>query len=163
MIISESIRWLSYKPNKIVTKYGGYDINGFKFVTKERDVGVHQNSGVCLEADDRHLSNEAVKIQKAFYYGVLQEIWLLDYNVEQVALFKCDWVDKKGVKRDPLGYTSVDLNILNKKTDKFILASQAQQVFYVTDQLNEKMSIVFKTPPRNTEMHMGMKMRNLVP
>ncbi|GJZ68034.1 reverse transcriptase domain-containing protein [Tanacetum coccineum] len=55
-----------------------------------------------------------------------------------------------GVKRDTtLGYTLVDLNNLGHKVDPFILASQAQQVFYVKDQIDKKLYIVFKTPPKN--------------
>nr|GEX61526.1 hypothetical protein [Tanacetum cinerariifolium] len=55
-----------------------------------------------------------------------------------------------GVKRDTtLGYTLVDLNNLGHKFDSFILASQAQKVFYVKDQINKKLSIVFKTPHKN--------------
>ncbi|GJW26314.1 putative transposon, En/Spm-like protein [Tanacetum coccineum] len=54
-----------------------------------------------------------------------------------------------GVKRYNLGYTLVDLNNLGHKVDPFILASQARQVFYVKDQIDKKLSIVFKTPPKN--------------
>ncbi|GJV76577.1 putative transposase-associated domain-containing protein [Tanacetum coccineum] len=58
-------------------------------------------------------------------------------------------VRASGVKRDTLGYTFVDLNNLGHKVDPFILASQARQVFYVKDQIDKKLSIVFKTPPKN--------------
>ncbi|GJX25015.1 putative ribonuclease H-like domain-containing protein [Tanacetum coccineum] len=54
-----------------------------------------------------------------------------------------------GVKCDYLGYTLVDLNNLGHKVYPFILASQARQVFYVKDQIDKKLSIVFKTPPKN--------------
>ncbi|GKE17583.1 putative reverse transcriptase domain-containing protein [Tanacetum coccineum] len=69
----------------------------------------------------------------------------------QIPLFKCDWVNHKsgGVKRDKLGYTLVDLNNLGHKVDPFVLASQALQVFYVKDPVDKKLSIIFKTPPKN--------------
>ncbi|GJT59567.1 hypothetical protein Tco_1003100 [Tanacetum coccineum] len=72
-------------------------------------------------------------------------------TVGQIPLFKCDWVNHKssGVKRDKLGYTLVDLNNLGHKVDPFVLASQALQVFYVKDPVDKKLSIVFKTPPKN--------------
>nr|GEW06254.1 hypothetical protein [Tanacetum cinerariifolium] len=54
-----------------------------------------------------------------------------------------------GVIRDTLGYTLIDLNNLGHKFDSFILALQARQVFYVKDQIDKKLSIVFKTPPKN--------------
>ncbi|GJZ51806.1 putative reverse transcriptase domain-containing protein [Tanacetum coccineum] len=113
---------------------------------------VYQNSGVSVEAVDLHISKEVATIRKAFYYGVLQEIWVLDYRFRQIPLFKCDWVNHKagGVKHDPnLGYTLVDLNSLGHKDDSFILVSQARQVFYVKDQIDKKLSIVFRTPTKN--------------
>lgn len=61
------------------------------------------------------------------FYGVIQEIWELDYNQIRVALFKCDWVQNHGgVKEDELGFTSVDLRRIGYKSDSFIMASQAK-------------------------------------
>ena len=57
--------------------------------------------------------------------------------------------DRKHVKHDNLGYTSVDLNKFGHKDDPFILASQARQVFYVQDQLDRKKHVVLMTPPKN--------------
>ncbi|GJW85284.1 hypothetical protein Tco_0158429 [Tanacetum coccineum] len=34
-----------------------------------------ENSGVSVEAIDRHISKEVTTTRKAYYYGVLQEIW----------------------------------------------------------------------------------------
>ncbi|GJU04078.1 putative reverse transcriptase domain-containing protein [Tanacetum coccineum] len=134
--VSETVRWISYGPRATIVKYEAYNINGYTFRTKSNDGIVYQNSGVSVEAVDLHISKEVATIRKAFYYGVLQEIWVLDYCFRQIPLFKCDWVNHKagGVKHDPnLGYTLVDLNSLGHKDDPFILASQARQVFYVKD------------------------------
>ncbi|RVW34225.1 hypothetical protein CK203_102204 [Vitis vinifera] len=57
------------------------------------------------------------------FYGVINEIWDLDYNMFRIPIFKCDWVDNKN-------------------------ASQAKQVFYVEDQLDPKWSIVLSIPPK---------------
>ncbi|GJR70698.1 retrovirus-related pol polyprotein from transposon TNT 1-94 [Tanacetum coccineum] len=76
-------------------------------------------SGVSVKAIDMHISKEVATTRQAFYYGVLQEIWVLDYRFRQIPLFKCDWVNHRagGVKRDTtLGYTLVDLNNLGNKT-----------------------------------------------
>lgn len=133
-----------------ILKYDAYSINGYTFRTNSHEGKNYQNSGVGVEATDMHISKEEVSYGENFYYGVLQEIWVIDYHVKKVPLFKCNWVDNnKGVKQDTLGYMLVDLNRLGHKDDPFILASQARQVFYVQDQLNKKMSIVFMTPPRN--------------
>ncbi|GKB84883.1 putative transposon, En/Spm-like protein [Tanacetum coccineum] len=149
--VSETVRWISYGPCATVVKYDAYNINGYTFRTKCHDGKVYQNSGVSVEAIDLHISKEVATTRQAFYYGVLQEIWVLDYRFRQIPLFKCDWVNHRagGVKRDNLGYTLVDLNNLGHKVDPFILASQARQVFYVKDQIDKKLSIVFKTPPKN--------------
>jgi hypothetical protein len=133
-----------------VLKYHVYAINGYTFRTKSHDGSVHQNSGVMVEATAMRISKEVVTHEKHLYYGVLREIWVLDYHVKKIPLFMCDWVDNRiGVKQDKLGYTLVELNKLGHKDDPFIMASQARQVFYVKDQLDKKNSIVFNMPPRN--------------
>ncbi|GJU15118.1 putative reverse transcriptase domain-containing protein, partial [Tanacetum coccineum] len=150
--VSETVRWISYGPRATIVKYKAYNINGYTFRTKSNDGIVYQNSGVSVEAVDLYISKEVATTRKAFYYGVLQEIWVLDYRFRQIPLFKCDWVNHKSgeVKHDPnLGYTLVDLNSLGHKDDPFILASQARQVFYVKDQIDKKLSIVFRTPTKN--------------
>lgn len=133
-------------------KYTAYNINGYTFRTKCSDGRVYQNSGVSVETEDIHISKEVATTRRTFYYGVLQEIWVLDYRFRQLPLFKCDWVNRKdgAVQRDTnLGYTLVDLNNVGHKVDPFVLASQARQVFYVKDQLTRNLSIVLKAPPKN--------------
>ncbi|GJU17457.1 putative transposon, En/Spm-like protein [Tanacetum coccineum] len=141
--VSETVRWISYGPRATVVKYDAYNINGYTFRTKCHDGKVYQNSGVSVEAIDLHISKEVATTRQAYYYGVLQEIWVLDYRFRQIPLFKCDWVNHKsgGVKRDKLGYTLVDLNNLGHKVDPFVLASQALQVFYVKDPVDKKLSM----------------------
>ena len=53
------------------------------------------------------------------------------------------------VKKDELGFILVDLNRLGYRSDPFILASQAKQVFYVNDQIQTKWSIVCHMPSRS--------------
>ncbi|GJR68456.1 putative reverse transcriptase domain-containing protein [Tanacetum coccineum] len=150
--VSETVRWISYGPRATIVKYEAYNINGYTFRMKSHDGIVYQNTRVSVEAVDLHISKKVATTRKAFYYEVLQEIWVLDYRFRQIPLFKCDWVNYKagGVKHDPnLGYTLVELNSLGHKDDPFILASQARQVFYVKDQIDKKLSIVFRTPTKN--------------
>ena len=46
-------------------------------------------------------------------------------------VFKCDLVQNNAnVQIDELGYVLVDLNRVGHKSDSFILASEAKQVFY---------------------------------
>ena len=51
-------------------------------------------------------------------------------------------MDDRGVNIDDLGFTVVDLNRIGYKSDCFILAGHAKQVFYVKDQIDNRKSIV---------------------
>nr|GEU52155.1 hypothetical protein [Tanacetum cinerariifolium] len=73
--VSKIIRWISYGPRATIVKYEAYNINGYTFCMKSNDVTVYQNSGVIVEAIDLHIFKEVATKRKAFYYGVLQEIW----------------------------------------------------------------------------------------
>nr|GFB73513.1 hypothetical protein [Tanacetum cinerariifolium] len=88
--ISETVRWISYGLRATVVKYDAHNINGYTFRTKCHDGKVYQNSRVSVEAIDLHISKEVATTRQAFYYGVLQEIWVLDYRFRQIPLFKCD-------------------------------------------------------------------------
>ncbi|KAK9218206.1 hypothetical protein WN943_006843 [Citrus x changshan-huyou] len=134
--VSDTLRWLSQGPHSFVVKRPGYDINGYRFHTRERDEQrVHQNSGVSLIAATLQVASAKDKnsiVCDMSYYGVLNEIWDIDYHMFIIPLFKCDWVQNNGgVKIDEFGFTLVDLNHLDHKSNPFILASQAAHVFYV--------------------------------
>jgi len=80
------------------------------------------------------------------YYGVIEEIWEVDYVKFRVPIFKCKWVDSNiGVCVDELGFILVDLAKIGYKEDPFIMAYQAKQVFYVKDPSNKRWSIVIQT------------------
>ncbi|KAL0560727.1 hypothetical protein IC582_001140 [Cucumis melo] len=86
------------------------------------------------------------------FYGVIREIWEIYYHQLSFILFKCDWVDNRsGVKVDELGFTIVDLKRIRHKSDSFILATQAKQVFYVQDSANPEWSVVLISPQRTIE------------
>ncbi|GKA52609.1 putative transposase-associated domain-containing protein [Tanacetum coccineum] len=144
--VSETVRWISYGPRATVVKYDAYNINGYTFCTKCHDGKVYQNSGVSVEAIDLHISKEVATIRQAFYYGVLQEIWVLDYRFRKIPLFKCDWVNHRagGVKRDNLGYTLVDLNNLGYKVDLNNLGHKTPPKNYkdTYDEVDEEFSTV---------------------
>ncbi|GJR13876.1 hypothetical protein Tco_0796528 [Tanacetum coccineum] len=102
-----------------------------------------------IENPSKQISFLENEHSKSFAKWLRKEV--LDYRFRQIPLFKCDWVNHRagGVKRDNLRYTLVNLNNLGHKVDPFILASQARQVFYVKDQIDKKLSIVFKIHPKN--------------
>ncbi|XP_052289966.1 uncharacterized protein LOC127899867 [Citrus sinensis] len=149
--ILEALRWIAHGPRPEVIKYQGYEINGYRFHTKERDdLRVVQNSGVYLDANTFQISIAKDKnhvVANMSFYGVIQEIWELDYNQFKIPVFKCDWAENNRViKKDEQGLTLVNLNRIGHKDDGFILASQPTQVFYVEDQLDPRWSIVIVTP-----------------
>jgi hypothetical protein len=56
-------------------------------------------------------------MQKAPYYGQIEEIWELNYLGFKFALFKCRWVQgTQGVTWDKNGFVSVDLHKVGHKT-----------------------------------------------
>jgi hypothetical protein len=154
--IPERLRWLSYGPSTEVFAYTGYRMNGCTFYTKEYDrKRVNQNSGVTLLAQAMHVASAKDKnpiYADMQYYGVIRDIWVLNYEHFLVPIFSCDWVDNNsGLKIDEYGAILVDLNKLGHKDDPFILARQAQQVFYVKDPSDMRWSVVLSGKKTNPE------------
>ena len=71
--------------------------------------------------------------KRSWYYGVIEDIWELDYVFFKICLFRCRWVNLQSMKVDKYGLTTVDLLKVGFKDDPFILANQAHQVFYLKD------------------------------
>ena len=67
-----------------------------------------------LVAESMHFSSSKDKNPKLAaipYYGVIEEIWVVDYVKIKFSIFKCKWVDvNNGVNIDRLGFTLIDLN-----------------------------------------------------
>ncbi|KAL3619812.1 hypothetical protein CASFOL_034724 [Castilleja foliolosa] len=76
------------------------------------------------------------------YFGIIEEIWEIDYVTFKIPVFKCKWAANTGVKVDELGVRLVDFSKVGSKNDQFIMACQAKQIFYVTDPSNKKISVV---------------------
>ncbi|KAA0054778.1 transposase [Cucumis melo var. makuwa] len=133
-----------------------YAINGYRYHTesydKKRSV---QNSGVSLVAKTMQVSSSKDKnpiIGDMSFYGVIKDIWELNYNTFNVAVFRCDWVENNnGMKIDDLGFVLVDLKRIGHKSDSFIMATQPRQVFYVEDPSDARWSIVLTPPQRDCE------------
>ncbi|KAA0026028.1 transposase [Cucumis melo var. makuwa] len=148
--ITPSLRWIAHGPFPDVATYYGI-INGYYYHTKRHDdIRRVQNSGVSITATTMQVSSSKDKnpvMSDMTFYGVIQEIWEIDYHQVSFILFKCDWVDNRsGVKVDELGFTMVDLKRIGHKSDSFILATQAKQVFYVQDSANPEWMPNVDTP-----------------
>ena len=107
-----------------------------------------QNNGVMLKATTESYSSarDQHPVSGEFtFYGVLTDIIELCYSKDlKFVLFKCNWVDNRRglVENDAFGFTLVNFTRLlyggNRLSDEpFILATQAQQIFYVQDPVEE--------------------------
>lgn len=127
--VSENLRWLAAGPNIAVPLYRSYLIKGIKFNIKAQDdVRTTQNSGVYLLAHTMQVASAKDKnpiLSNMGFYGVIQEIWDLDYQKFTIPVFRCDWIDSaSGLVVDELGFTLVDLSKIGHRNDQFVLASQ---------------------------------------
>ena len=151
--VTNQVKALAQGPNFVARRYNGYIIKGIRFHTKEIEGNRKtQNSGVMVIAKTSSLGDEVL------YYGVLNDIIELNYYENfRVMLFKCHWVNVekgKGMKKDSLGFTLVNLSKLihtgvNINDEPFIFASQAQQVFYIQDALQLDWHVVIRIKPRD--------------
>jgi len=81
--IAEQLQWLARGPSMTIMQYQGYEINGYIFYTRAQDEkSTNQNSGVCIDA----IGNDG---NKDSYFGVIEEIWELEYGPLLVPLFRC--------------------------------------------------------------------------
>ncbi|XP_071687306.1 uncharacterized protein [Rutidosis leptorrhynchoides] len=136
--ISEDLRHLANGPSE--------------YTEKKRKT---QNNGVMLEATTNSFSSVRDKnpiFGSVTYYGVLKEIIELQYGADKkVVLFRCDWISNgSSQKEDENGFTMLNFRRLKEDKEPFILASQAQQVFYVKDCVHKGWKVVIKTKPRDS-------------
>ena len=91
--VSETTRWLAGKPSFSVLSYEGYVVNGVKYFTKQQDdARVVQNSGVSVVAKTVLVSSakDLNPIESEMtYYGIIEQIWELDYYAFKAPLFLC--------------------------------------------------------------------------
>ncbi|KAJ0024791.1 hypothetical protein Pint_07848 [Pistacia integerrima] len=132
-------------------EFSGYVINEFQFHTQAYAIDkATQYSGVSQVSHTRQIASAKDKnpiYGDESFYGVIDEIWKLDYHMFNLPAFKCYWFDSNsGVKVDDMGFTLINTNRLGHKYDPFILASQFKQVFYTTDQLDENWVVVSMMP-----------------
>ncbi|XP_052627699.1 uncharacterized protein LOC111897517 [Lactuca sativa] len=116
--VDETVKRLGHGPDCRVKSYEWYDINGYTFYTKDQDQkSTMQNSGVTMIASttefDRRDHDTLIRIARDSYYGVIQNIWELNYFDFVIPVFKCKWVNNRtGVQVDKDGFTLVDLTTM---------------------------------------------------
>ena len=101
-----------------------------------------QNSGVSLRAKSQHLAivhDDNPRVASMPYFGVIEEIWEVNYVKFSVCVFKCKQVDRNiGMRTDDFGFTLGDLKKLSYQNEPFIMVEQAKQIFYVQDPCDER-------------------------
>ncbi|XP_060965366.1 uncharacterized protein LOC133034322 [Cannabis sativa] len=112
--VSDVLSRIALGPTFTVAKHEAYIVRGKRFHTKSRDDAREvQNSGIRIVAETMHFASAKDRnpvLGTMTYYGVIEEIWELNYFAFRIPLFKCSWVDNNvGVKTDELGFTLVDL------------------------------------------------------
>ncbi|CAE6176640.1 unnamed protein product [Arabidopsis arenosa] len=148
----ETIKWLAYGPRCSARSYTGYIVNGQRFHTSSVQKQ-SQNSGVYYEATAMCRSSAkdtSQVVDLVSYYGRVTDIILLDYNVFYVPIFRCHWTVKgNGVKVED-GFTLVNLNQsqVSFLKDPYILASQANQVFYSREDDSSSWYVVMRGSSR---------------
>ncbi|XP_074328217.1 uncharacterized protein LOC141666118 [Apium graveolens] len=121
--ISETIRWLAGKPSFSVLTYQVQ-------VSSAKDLNP-------IESD-------------MTFYGIILEVWELDYHEFKAPLFLCKWAENdKGIKIDDLGFTLVDFNRQGHKKDKYVSVDQVNRVFYIKDLVDPTWSIVLTFTTRD--------------
>ena len=103
-------------------------VNGVRFIVVSRDAQrTTQNSGVLVEGENEEK-----------YYGQLEEIIKLHYPYGySTVLFRCKWFDtRKGVICEN-NITSINTRREWDKENQLIFATQAKQVFYIRELLEE--------------------------
>ncbi|CAL8992949.1 unnamed protein product [Prunus brigantina] len=137
-------KWLQDKHNSTFIQW-------LRFKAQD-DVRTTQNSRVYLLTHTMQVTSAKDKnsiLSNMGFYGVIQEIWDLDYQKFTIPVFRCDWIDStSGLVVDELGFTLVDLSKIGQRNDQFVLASQVKQVFFVDDPMHRGWSVVLSMPNR---------------
>ncbi|KAG6418778.1 hypothetical protein SASPL_120983 [Salvia splendens] len=150
----KDLKLLSRRPNFIGVKYKKYIVHGFRFHTKDLEsTKKTQNCGVRVKATTSSFSSTRDQnpiLSELDYYGILTDIIQLDYGRGRgVVLYDCEWVSKgKRLRTDADGFTLANFSNMTRHDEPFILASQAEQVFYVEDPTDSQWRVVVSTTAR---------------
>ena len=81
-MIDVQLQWLTRGPSSTIMQYQGYEIIGYTFYTRAQDKkSTNQNSGVRIDAI-------GIDGNKNNYFGIIEEIWELDYGPLKIPLFR---------------------------------------------------------------------------
>ncbi|RVW19803.1 hypothetical protein CK203_115687 [Vitis vinifera] len=90
--IEKELKWLAQGSRQQVLTYPRYIINGCCYHIKDRDEArVNQNSGISIMASTMQIASTKDKnhvLGDMCFYGIVTEIWDLDYNMFNICVFK---------------------------------------------------------------------------
>jgi len=121
----------------------------FRTVDIEKSL-VTQNSGVLVKGDGTTGNMN--------WYGVIKRMISLEFpGQKEVILFQCDWFDVlaattnrgRGYNKDQFGVIDIDTTRYRYKNEPYILAAQAELVFYVNLVNKPGWSSVIALKPRD--------------
>ncbi|WCJ29136.1 hypothetical protein M5689_010791 [Euphorbia peplus] len=147
-IVPKDVLNLAFGPYPHYKSYSAHIVNGYRFHTVNRQINrKSQNAGVLSRGDDSSSDKE--------YYGRLMDVLEIQYpGMNSVYIFNCEWFDVSrkgnGYTVDAFSITSVKANGRLNTDEPFILASQAEQVFYVEDPKKPNWLVVVKNQPRDS-------------
>ena len=148
---SELMYALSQGPDHRARVFNRCYINNtlFRTTSIERNL-VTQNSGVLVRGDGT--------TSNMIWYGVIRRIISLEFPTQkEVLLFQCDWYDvpaastsrNRGYSRDKYGVIDIDTSRFRYSNEPYILAIQAEPVFFVNLMNNSGWSSVVAVRPKN--------------
>ena len=148
---------MSFGPSNVAWDCKSFVVNGFKFITSDRAKNMTtQHEGVTVNASTTcyaTASDRQPRCEDVSYYGVVEKIVILDYYAKgRVALFKCKWFDsmtRQGMQIDNCGFRMIDRSRELSTDEPYILASQAKQVFYVSDYFKPELGVIVDVTPRH--------------
>ncbi|KAK1670800.1 hypothetical protein QYE76_058959 [Lolium multiflorum] len=120
------------RPAHNLRTYQGYDINGYRFYTEEKDRNSeNQNSGVTMLS----YADDETNVKERFF-GRIEEIWELNYCGETVPMFRVRWakkVEKEGRYFTTMVIPDAKSKNASAKNEPWVLGSQVDQCFFITD------------------------------
>ena len=148
MNLNDDLRQLSI--GSVTAKsYGRYDVNGYRFRSSifgsSHPMAATQNSGVVTRATD-------MEGHEACYYGKIKNIIEITFAGNKplaLVFFECKWYDPK-YYRTEFGMTQIQPEKLLQGHDTYILAHQADQVYFSTYPCKKlsKWRVVYNVNPR---------------
>ncbi|XP_007226196.2 uncharacterized protein LOC18791599 [Prunus persica] len=152
-LVTKEVYALSYGPDERVCTYTGCVVNGIRWHVKDiEETRTTQNSGVMVPGTHAD--------QESNFYGRLVSVVKIGFTYGyHVILFKCEWYNtstdvkrKKKIVRLVHDYHLTSVNSMNLwyKDDPYVLAKQAQQIFFLDDpSLGHGWKVIQKIPHRH--------------